>query len=232
MARELVLTGWDDPNVNTLELVSAWVSDEKNGDWLMILDNVDDSDVFFEFGADMPSGGDNSTQSTMPFITYLPLCSHGSILVTSRNKGAASKLTYASQNVIDVNPMKEADARTLLHKKLPEDKSSEEDFINLIQALEWLPLAITQAAAYIGVKAPRMTISKYLSLFGRKEENQAKLLQDDMGDLRRDPSIPNSVLTTWQMSFNQIKKDNPQASGLLSLMCVLDRQGIPEFLLS
>jgi tetratricopeptide (TPR) repeat protein len=140
-------------------------------------------------------------------------------------------LTSSGQNIINVHPMGEEDARALLRKKLPDDRSSEEDCIGLVQALEQLPLAITQAAAYISNKYLTMTISKYLKFF-QKEENQARLLQDDMGDLRRDSSIPSSVLATWQISFNQIKNDSSRASELLSLMCVLDRQGIPEFLLN
>jgi tetratricopeptide (TPR) repeat protein len=231
MARELLLPGWDDPKANTRHLVSGWLRDEKNGNWLMVLDNVDDSNVFFGSGANMSSGEDDSTQSNTPLFTYLPQSSNGSILVTSRNREAALKLTTNGQNIINVHPMGEEDARALLRKKLPDDRSSEEDCIGLVQALEQLPLAITQAAAYISNKYLTMTISKYLKFF-QKEENQARLLQDDMGDLRRDSSIPSSVIATWQISFNQIKNDSSRASELLSLMCVLDRQGIPEFLLN
>jgi hypothetical protein len=45
----------------------------------------------------------------------------------------------------------------MLRKKLPNDKSDEEDWNALIHALEALPLVITQAAAYIAMKSPRMT---------------------------------------------------------------------------
>jgi hypothetical protein len=39
----------------------------------------------------------------------------------------------------------------LLEKKLPDDLSDQEDLSNLANALEYLPLAITQAAAYIAM---------------------------------------------------------------------------------
>ncbi|MCJ1473640.1 hypothetical protein MMC13_002291 [Lambiella insularis] len=52
-----------------------------------------------------------------------------------------------------------------------------------------------------------------------------------MEDLQRDPRVQNSVLLTWQISFNQIKEINPQAAELLSMMSVLDGQKIPEFLI-
>lgn len=72
-----------------------------------------------------------------------------------------------------------------------------------------------------------MTIAKYLA-YARQNE---KILLADTGDLRRDPSVPNSVLVTWHISFDQIRESSPPAAELLSLMSVLDRQGIPEFLL-
>src|SRR6266536_3638545 len=57
------------------------------------------------------------------------------------------------------------------------------------------------------------------------------LLDEEFGDLQRDPGVPNSVIKTCQISFNQIKKNRPKAAELLSLVAVLDRQGILEFLL-
>jgi hypothetical protein len=41
------IPGRDDPKTDTLELVSRWMKDEKNGPWLMIVDNIDDSKLFF-----------------------------------------------------------------------------------------------------------------------------------------------------------------------------------------
>ena len=142
------------------------------------------------------------------------------------NGQAAFRLTNRIEHVIDVLLMEEEDAKTLLRELLPNDKSSEDDTIALVETLERLPLAITQAAAYISVRK-MMTIAKYLAYARQNEE----ILLADMGDLRRDPSVPSSVLVTWQISFDQIKKSFPAAAELLSLMSVLDRQGIPEFLL-
>ena len=43
--------------------------------------------------------------------------------------------------------------------------------------------------------------------------------------------MPHAILLTWQISFDQIKRNNPDAAELLSLMSVLDRQGISRSLL-
>lgn len=47
IADRLELPGRDNPKVNVLRLVYNWLSSKANGQWLMILDNVDDGSVFF-----------------------------------------------------------------------------------------------------------------------------------------------------------------------------------------
>lgn len=194
----------------------------------MILDNADDKDVFFNQQTTPMSQSSDAKPSTVPLATYLPqIARGGSILITSRNRDAAFRLTNSAANLIDVPFMNKDNAVALLCKKLSDDHSSDDERLELVELLEYLPLAITQAAAYISVKRTRMTIARY-SDFLRKNE---RILLHDMGDLRRDPSIPSSVLMTWQISFDQIHRENRPAVELLSLMSVFDRQGIPEFLL-
>lgn len=194
----------------------------------MILDNADDKDVFFNQHTTHMSQNSDSKPSTVPLATYLPqIARGGSILITSRNRDAAFRLTNSAASLIDVPFMNKDNAVTLLCKKLSDDHSSDDERLELVGLLECLPLAITQAAAYISVKRTRMTIARY-SDFLRKNE---RILLHDMGDLRRDPSIPSSVLMTWQISFDQIHRENGPAVELLSLMSVFDRQGIPKFLL-
>jgi hypothetical protein len=49
--------------------------------------------------------------------------------------------------------------------------------------------------------------------------------------LRRDREAKNSIITTWQISFDYIREIRPSAANLLSLMSFFDRQAIPEALL-
>ncbi|KUJ20833.1 uncharacterized protein LY89DRAFT_455947, partial [Mollisia scopiformis] len=127
--------------------------------------------------------------------------------------------------------MGEVDSVELFKTKILGDKSSESDLKELAQALEGIPLAITHAAAYIRSR-PRVTVSTYLRLFRESEVNQASLLtNNEMKDLRRDHSIRHAVITTWQISFDQIQRTKTEAADLLALMSMFDRQGIPERLL-
>ena len=225
IGRKLKLPGWNDTKTNMLQAVSDWLTDEDHGRWLIVLDNADDVDIFFS-PQKVFIDGTSVDQYASPLCMYLPQGSMGSILVTSRNRQAAFRLTDRIEHVIDILPMDQDDAKLLLCKRLPNDNSSEDDTIALIETLERLPLAITQAAAYISVRGKIMTIAKYTA-YVRQNEG---ILLADMGDLRRDPSVPNSVLISWQMSFDQIRRTHPRAAELLSLASVLDRQSIPGFL--
>ena len=200
----------------------------------MILDNADDEDVFFGSDTDLQATGPDSLGSNgrTSLASFLPQSSNGWILVTSRNLLAAINLVGMQDNVIPVEPMNEEDALALLQTRFSVSKSSEHDARALVQALEYIPLAIVQAAAYIRVREPRITVSTYLDLFSESEANQAHLLKnEDIRDLRRDAGIRHAVITTWQISFEQIRRTRPAAIDLLALMSMFDRQGIPENLL-
>ena len=234
IADKIELPGRNDPRADVLRLVSGWLSNEKNGRWLMILDNADDDDVFFCFGEDTVQSmrADDIVSRKVPLASFLPQTPNGSILVTSRNLAAAMNLVGIHDNVIRVEPMNEGDALALLKTRVPFGEPSESGAKALVQALECIPLAITHAAAYIRMREPRVTISTYLKLFRESAANQANLLSsEDARDLRRDHSIQHAAITTWQISFNQIQKTKPAATDLLALISMFDRQGIPEYLL-
>ena len=226
IARKCKLPGWDNPAQNPLDLVYDWLSADNH--WLMILDNADDKDVFFKEQTTNSSQNPNRHCSTVPISTYLPQTSRrGSILITSRNTDAAFRLINSVEDMIDVPYMSRDDATALLCTKLPNDHSSDAEKFELVELLEYLPLAITQAASFISSRRTRMTIARYSEFLKQNE----RILLKNMGDLRRDPTVPSSVLLTWHISFDQIKKENRPAAELLSIMSIFDRQGVPQFLL-
>ncbi|KAK4683078.1 hypothetical protein QC764_0025720 [Podospora pseudoanserina] len=223
IADAVKLTGRNLPKADILQLVYSWLSNERNGRWIMILDSADDRDVFYN-----ATSGDE--RDRRPFVTYLPQSQNGSIIVTTRNKDLAFRLSGRRQNIIEVGPMAQTDALTLLEKKLgsPADLDVAAD---LVRALDLVPLAISQAAAYIQARAPRTSPEKYLTEFRKSEDRKSSLLQYDAGDLRRDGGASNAVLTTWQISFDYIRSKRRSAADLLSLMSFFDRQGIPGWVL-
>jgi tetratricopeptide (TPR) repeat protein len=231
IANAVKLPDYDKPEANILQLTHNWLCDKTNGHWAMMIDNADDPSVLFgQPDRTKSSECNDSTQASSCLADFLPQSPNGSILITSRNRDVAHRLTGSSSNIIKVEPMDQSDALALLHKKLQGDLSTD-DAVELLQTLDYMPLAITQAAAYISQRAPRITISRYLDNLRRSDKDRATLLKKDVGDVRRDGSASNSIIATWQISFEHIRKERPAAARLLSLMSLFDRQGIPDSLL-
>ncbi|KAF3389783.1 Nephrocystin-3 [Talaromyces pinophilus] len=228
------LFGRQDPKANIFKLVHDWLRDSKNGKWVLVLDNVDDA----HFLIDRP----DSTQAQAshenggadpPLREYLPQSPNGSILITSRSREAALKLVD-QRDIIVVEPMDEAHARVLFNKKLgkqDEKQDKDQDITELAAALEFIPLAMVQAAAYISDPDRGCSVRQYLNEFYKSDHKKFHLLDHEEGQFRRDWEAKNSVLTTWQISFDSIRKNRRSAADLLSLMSFFDRQGIPEILL-
>jgi hypothetical protein len=136
-----------------------------NGNWLMILDNADDMDTIF-----------NTGDKNMPLVDYLPHVSHGSILVTSRNQKLVRNIVGPGGQVIPVEPMSTNEGITLLKTRVTVDQSNETEAELLVKALKCIPLAITQAGAYMSHGSHPMSVSTYLELFRQSKSNQERLL--------------------------------------------------------
>ena len=95
----------------------------------------------------------------------------------------------------------------------------------LVDALEHLPLAITQAAAYITEN--NISVGEYFSILQEKGAEVLDLLNESHSDDRRSNPESNSVIKTWKLSFDCITKQDPRAAEILSLMAMFDLQGIP-----
>lgn len=154
------------------------------------------------------------------------MSSNGTIIITTRSKEVALRLVE-DRNIINIEPMTEQDAVTLFEKKLG-PQTEEEVVIELTTALDLMPLAIVQAAAYIKQRAPRCTVQQYLEQFRKDDRRRTKLLDHEGGRLRRDWDAKNSILVTWHISFDYLQQTRKSAADLLSLMSFFDRQGIPE----
>jgi tetratricopeptide (TPR) repeat protein len=232
IANRVKIAGRQDPQTNIIMLVHNWLCDCKQR-WLLVLDNVDDARFLLSGQANGDGQGQGQTTNAQiirrPLCEYLPHCERGSILITTRNEEAALKLVE-QRDIVSVEPMDETEAQALFKKKL-RAQGDNSDIAELAAALEYMPLAIVQAAAYISQRAPRYSVAKYLEEFGKSEHKRSSLLTYDNGQLQRDWEAKNSIVVTWQISFEYIQQTRPSAAGLLSLMSFFDRQGIPEALL-
>lgn len=227
IADAVKIPGRNHPKADILQLVYQWLQDERNGQWFMILDNADYVDVFY----DIADGNANQTATAegdkRALWTYFPQSLNGSILITTRNKELALRLTGGYKGIINVEPMDQNHALELLSIKSG-SQYNKDDGAELVHALDYMPLAISQAAAYIQRKAPRISVKTYLEELRANKESL--LLRYNNSDLRRDRDASNSIIITWQLSFDYIRSKQPSATDLLSLLAFFDRQAISEYL--
>ena len=223
IAERVKIPGREDPKVNILELVTRWLQDESEGAWLLVLDNLDNVSVFSTSQAAAPirQSSDRDSRLQHSLLSYLPQSANGAILVTTRTSSVAAKIVEP-RDVIVVDPMTNTDAMTLLKKKL-DSSTDNRNLEDLVRILEYMPLAIVQAAAYIQQKGARYSARQYIEAFQKNEKQQASLLNYEAGHLRRDLEAKNSIIITWQISFDDIQKKWPLSADLLSLMSYFDR---------
>ncbi|GAB1199720.1 hypothetical protein APSETT444_009077 [Aspergillus pseudonomiae] len=200
------------------EKVKSYLSQESAGKWLLLFDNADDMEMW---------GKDNTNN---PVLTdFLPQSEQGHILFTTRSRKVAVKL--ASSHVITIpEPDTEIAIKilqnSLIEKTLLTDRATA---ITLLEQLAFLPLAITQAAAYINENS--IGLSDYIILLKDQEPGVIELLSENFGDEGRYKETQNPVALTWFISFQQIQQSNKLAADYLAFMACINPRNIPQSLL-
>lgn len=210
------IPGHRDPNANLLQIVHDWLERTYPCKWLMVVDNVDNASDFFE----MQLLGKSMYE-------YVPQSPNGIVLYTTRNRDIAIDLA-SDQDPIHVGFLSTEEADQLLDKYV-RDASTSDERLEFLQALDYLPLAITQAVAFMAKR--RKSIAQYLELFEKSDAAKARLLNYEFIDHGREARALDSVARTWMISFNLIKSNHPRAADSLSLMSFLDPQSVHPSLL-
>ncbi|KAF7357143.1 FabD/lysophospholipase-like protein [Mycena sanguinolenta] len=182
---------------NSLQDASTWLAG-KHADWLVFFDNADDPEMNLQ--------------------KFLPKCTHGNIIITTRNPDLR---VYGEH--LHVSDMEEPDAVALLLQRACLQPSTANKCLaaEIVKELAYLPLAIIQAGAFISESG---SLSTFLGLY---QKNWTKLLQRKPG--QGHDNYTRTVYTTWQMSFDKLSKP---AATLLLLCSFLHREGITEDIFS
>lgn len=182
---------------NKVSLVKEWF--ESMSTVLLVYDNIKDANTL---------------------KTYLPKKGH--IILTSRNDNVSTP--------IEVGIMSEKQSILLLSKLLNSNLKKKprysENVKQLSQKLGYLPLALSQAAAYI--TANYITIDKYLKLY---DKNKDKLLTDtSMPPM--DTHLPAYI--SWDLSMHDLEKqkDGKESLKILYFITCLNEDNIPIRLIS
>lgn len=176
--------------------VKEWIS--KKDKALLVYDNVPDVEMIKE---------------------YLP--NRGDIIITSRN--------YLLPGALEIDVMSEKESIKLLSSLLPKDIRKKEGYNEevaiLANKLGYLPLALSQAGAYI--KYNKLSLNQYLSLY----ENQQRELLSDNTMPAMDNHLPAYV--TWDISIAKLLKEESgeEALKLLEFISCCYPENIPKKLL-
>ncbi|MFL5664686.1 MAG: tetratricopeptide repeat protein [Ktedonobacteraceae bacterium] len=191
-----------DQNI-TVTIVHQWLANHT--DWLLIMDNADDSTLVTEF---------------------LPPRDNGHILLTTREPAWGSVArSFAVEKMDEIEGMLFLlrRAKILTSPSTPLSEASRADQVKaaaIVKAMDGLPLALDQAGAYI--EETPSTLDAYLKAYQRR---QTELLQERGNDRH---SHPDPVATTWSLNFEQVEQLNPSAADLLRFLAFLAPDAIPE----
>ncbi|WP_067171615.1 FxSxx-COOH system tetratricopeptide repeat protein [Microtetraspora niveoalba] len=160
--------------------------------WLLIFDNAGDPEEVRGF---LPGGP-------------------GHVLVTSRNRSWSS---VAAPLEVDVFSREESLEH--LQRRVPELDPGEA--LRVAEALGYLPLAVEQAAAWLGETG--MSAGEYIS---QLETQTAEILSTNPP-----PGYPQPVAATWNISLTQLRERSPAAVRMLQLCAFFSPDPISMFLL-
>ncbi|KAM5361080.1 hypothetical protein ACJA88_014599 [Fusarium oxysporum] len=218
-----IMDACDIPTTNNnkadaVESVRQYLSSKGAGKWLLVVDNADDMQTVMGWiGAEKG------------LYRSLPQSDEGRILFTTRNRKVA--VSVAGRNILDVPAMSRDEARSYFKEALIQEVSiSEEQVMNcLLTLLTHLPLAITQAAAYLNEN--QIPLTGYLHLFENTDRDRIELLSAEFQDDTRYEQSQDPVATTLFISFNQIRKADELASRILMFLACVEPKAVPQSML-
>ena len=176
--------------------VLQWLRREES--WLLVIDNLDDITIVDGF---LPENGPKNHT-----------------LITTRNPNSEG----IPAEGLEVPLFDHEEAITLLSVRskinIPPHSSEMEQAKMIIKDLQSLPLAIEQAAAHIRVVTGDFTA--YLEEYHKDHRGINQWVPPG------NKQYPYSVAKTFSISFDVVKRNNPQAANLLRLLSYLNPDGI------
>ncbi|KAI5816870.1 hypothetical protein BZA77DRAFT_246013 [Pyronema omphalodes] len=236
------IPGHDDTAQNPGLIVKKWLESPESGDWILVLDNADNMLDFYPTASNNPESKErgskereNGSIAHGGIAKFVPRGPKGTIIVTTRDREVARHL--ANQNVIFKPELSPEQAMELFYHHYPKPEDASDDtntsLGRLLKELQYLPLAITQVAAYLDLNRSIST-SDYLKMFeNKKESNKLKrILSKPHDNIWRDNGgNAETILTTFSISFRQLQEQSKLADSFLRFMACIDRKAIPRDLL-
>ncbi len=189
-----------------VEAVKDWLETHTN--WLLVMDNADD---------------------LLLARSFFPSANHGRILLTTRSQFAGD----IGAKLIEVDKMISEDGlQFLLRRAHPDEPAITPETVapdvrlaasQVVKLLDGHPLALDQAGAYLHERGG--SFADYIALYAQKRQ---ALLKRRRATHSAHDDHPESVVVTFQISFEQAAEQHPLATDILYFCAFLDPDAIPE----
>ncbi len=200
LARDLLGVEEPDPEIAAVRFLE-WLS-ATAARWLVVLDDLQQPEDVNEL--------------------WPPEHPTGSVIVTTRRKDAS--LLGHGRRMVEVGLFTPEESADYLTTKFQHEPHLADDVPGVTHALEHLPLALSQAAAYM--LNLRLRCGEYLTRFNDRRRKLSELvpLAANLPD-----GYPATLATTWSLSVDRADELSRRglATPVLDLMSVLDPNGIP-----
>ncbi|KAI0125291.1 hypothetical protein BJ170DRAFT_499040 [Xylariales sp. AK1849] len=186
-----------------VDAVTAWLDLPGNTRWLLICDNYDN-----------PRLAGRKDDTSIDITQFLPKAYHGSIIITTRSSQVSIGDQIRIKKLDSIDHSLQILSTTSGRHDLQDDVYAR----NLATELDGLPLALATAGAYL----KRVTISfgDYLRLY---KDSWARLYAST-------PSLGSyqdrTLCSTWQITYDQIREQNPLAAHLLQWWAYFDNEDL------
>ncbi|KAL1893255.1 hypothetical protein Cpir12675_004188 [Ceratocystis pirilliformis] len=233
LVEELKIEGANDENQKTMDegcegemignkdpkmLIKRYLESQNAGNWLLVLDDVDDFDVF-----------GTPKEMKAPMHHFLPRSELRRILVTARTDDVAWKALDTRVDVVELDEMSPEELGAILGRSA-EALHSQLSVNDLVKELNHLPLAVAQAADCISMS--NMPVPDYLEVLGTTNQHKIAFLRDRHTGDTDHGRYQSAIAIAWPIAFDQIEKASQPAVRLLEFIAIIDSKAIPLSILT
>lgn len=238
--------------VELLRSVRKWLRRAPAHKWLLVFDSADEVDALITPLADLGLSQENEDAQSMSIIDCVP--ADGFVVFTTKSRIAAEKFSDGRMLEVGKFALEEAthmlkmvvDANLLVGKLIAyqqrslildfgnvprEDKISQgirqsgiDSASELAEKLDCLPLALSQAAAFMNKN--RLPIADYLERMSAPSDEMLAELLIRPRSLEAQIGDSKSVYDTWKLSYEAIRSHNRLAVDVLAFMSFLEQNSI------
>ena len=165
---------------------------------------------------------------------FLLVGASGSVLITTRDRNIIGSVATTG---FALTAMDSLDAERLFlriqslgverDQQVYNSDTERQALRQILAELQCFPLAVDQAASFIRENSP-MTFREYLTYLKPRSIDRERLLRFKQAN----PTYPDSVMTTWEISLQYLERTQPRAGWILQLLGFLDPPYISETLLT